>query len=264
MSQIYLLLSNPPHGDVDRLVAARYLDLTAVEAQMRLNHPAPRVWFAGHDLDDINETARQLHAAGASVHIVPATRLAAIPPGTPLRRFEFGDTAMTCRGDDHEASIPYDWAAAAISCRPEEGGPVKRLTLRQTARAASRNKSFRQEARMKLGRIEEPTDPSFIDLYFWDAARVERFTVRPGLTEYSGLGPVMKPVARENANTLIDQLGERFHTMHDDRRLHDTSGPRVALVSGKSLASHLEEADPTLRDIEWHDLLSRLSFLTWE
>jgi hypothetical protein len=264
MSQVYLLISDPPHGDVDRSIAARWFELPAVEAQMRLNHPAPQVWFAGQDLDDINETARQLQHAGANVRIVEAQRLVGIPHGTPLRRFEFGDTAMTCWGDGHEATIPYDWAAAAISCEPEETGPIKRLTLRQTARAAARNKSYRQEARMKLGRIEEPTDPSFIDLYFWNTAQVERFTVRPAVTEYSGLGAVMKPVARENANMLIEQMGERFHPMHDDRRLHDASGPRVALVGSKALASHLEDADPTLRDIEWYDLLSRLSFLTWE
>ena len=42
-----LLISNPPHGDVDTLGAASHFGLAAAEVGMKANYGLPEVWFAG-------------------------------------------------------------------------------------------------------------------------------------------------------------------------------------------------------------------------
>ena len=56
----YLLLSNPPHGEIDVALIAGSFGLTAAEARMRANFPAPEIWFADTDLDALKRTGGAL------------------------------------------------------------------------------------------------------------------------------------------------------------------------------------------------------------
>lgn len=263
MADLFLLISNPPHGSVDNERAAACFGMPVAEVRIRMNAPAAQVWFAEPAMDVLKERARTLIDAGANVRVIRGTSLLALSPRQDLRRFSFAPNGLRCQvAKDREILIPYDWKAVAVTCRPADPGRVVRKTLLQTARSADRNKSLRQDAKTRVVEIVAPTDESFVDLFFVRLPKVRRLTIRPGHTEFSGLGSAMKPVMNENVATLVDHMRERFTSAEHDNRLVDAPAPRPATVSGKALQSHLAAIDPTLRDLDWYDLLSRLAFLS--
>ena len=64
MSTRYLLISDPPHDDVDAAEAASYFGLTVAEVRMKSNCGLPEVWFAEEDEAKLSDTAAALEAAG--------------------------------------------------------------------------------------------------------------------------------------------------------------------------------------------------------
>jgi hypothetical protein len=263
MTDIFLLISNPPHATVDVERAAECFGLAPAEVRIRMNAPAAQVWFAEPDMDLLKDRARALIDAGANVRVIRGKSLLALSPRHDLKSFVFETDGMRCiLGSDRSIVVPYDWKAVAVSCRPADPGRVVRRTLLQTVRSADRRKSVRQQAKMKVADIAGHTDESFVDLFFIHLPTVRRLTIRPGYTEFSGLGAEMKPVMNENVTALIHELARRFTVAQHDRRLLDAPGPRPITVSGRALSHHLETIDPTLRDLDWYDLLSRLAFLS--
>ena len=60
MSTRHLLISNPPHGDVDAAEAAPHFGLAAAEVRMKANYGLPEIWFAGEDEAELGDTAAGL------------------------------------------------------------------------------------------------------------------------------------------------------------------------------------------------------------
>ena len=140
-------------------------------------------------------------------------------------------------------------------------GSVERLTLRQTAKIAGRNKSPRQEAKSALANIKAPLDESFVDFYFYQLPKVHRFTARPGDTEFTGLGDRMKPVVKENILELTKVIEEKFAAADLSRTMETRPPPRPPFVSGKSFEKILDEIEPGLGTADTYDLSSRFAFL---
>ena len=264
MANLKFLLSNPPHGDVDPARAASIFGLTAAEARIKLNFPGADVWFANEAGSDMSERIQELSDAGARVTVTSGQAIASLSERFEARGFAFRDDAMELRMvRDGPIRIPYSWRVHVVICRPvgqEQRGP--RMTVRQAAKAANPNRSARQEARRSIARMKAPLDPSFVDLYFTSGTTVMRATMWAGRVEFSGLGERKKLTERHNADALVDVLCERFPDCYEDRRLENAPAPRITLLGGRTLRAHLEVVDASLKDIDEHDLLSRLSFLS--
>ena len=259
MTDVYMLISNPPHPEADLQQAAPCFETTAAELRMRLNYRSSVIWFAGEELTPLRETATTLQHAGVRVRLIKGRSLAALSQRHELKMFAFGPSGLQLRVEnDKTFEVPYDWSVASVMCRPMETEHISRLP----AKTATPNKSFRQDATTKIGDIHEPVDQKFVDMYFFKLPSVHRVTIRPGACDFSGLGDAMKPVVNENINTLLQELQTRFASVRDDRRLDNLPVPRPKLINGKTLESQLELADPSLRDIDPYDLLSRLAFLS--
>lgn len=262
MPESYLLLSSPPHADVNVAGIAPVFELTPAEARVKVNYPAATIWFAGEDLPFLQQVAQKLQSCGASVRLIKGKSLTVLTRRHRFRRFAFDDSGLRCWVDDKRAvDIPFSWSVRIISCRPMATESYQRQTLRQTVKAANRNKSMRQEAKSSLTSIREPVDETFVDFYFAQLPKVHRFTTRPGDTDFSGLGATMKHSVNENIAELIAQLNARFSEVTHNKTLENLPAPRAALIGHRSLGTILDDIEGGLSTMDPYDLMSRLSFL---
>ncbi len=79
-----LLISDPPHGDVDGAGAAPHFGLTAAEVGMKANYRLPEIWFAAEDEAALRDTAAGLEAAGLNTVLVAGRYLVEIPEQNPV------------------------------------------------------------------------------------------------------------------------------------------------------------------------------------
>lgn len=262
MADSFLLLSSPPFSKVDAAAVAPYFGVTAAEARVRLNYPVSTIWFANDDLAPLQDIARNLLAQGVATRIIKGRSLSAVANRHRLRRFAFSNNSLRCWVDDKRGlDIPYTWSALSISCRPMATESHERMTVRQAAKAADRNKSARQEAKSPLNRIKDHVDEAFVDFYFFELPKVHRFTARPGDTDFSGLGEDMKPVVRQNIAQLAEQIGKRFAFARHSSAMENLPAPRPMLPDGQPLLPILDRIEAGLSEADPFDLLSRFSFL---
>lgn len=262
-TDLKFILSNPPHPDPDPMAAAPVFELSVAEVRIKLNFPAPEIWFASSDAYDLEAKVTTLRKAGARAWITSAADLLSLSNRSTLRRFAFGERAMELVMTGPETlAIPYDWDVTAVVCRPLPRETIVRRTLRQAAKAAKPDKSHRQQARISLSEVRVPVDESFVDLYFTGGAEVHRVTIRPGTVDFSALGAAKAVIERENITALIAELTRRFARVTDDRRLERAPAPRITVLGARTLRAHLGSVDPRLKDLDDYDLMSRLAYLS--
>lgn len=260
MSDVYLILSCPPHGEVAPLSVAEHFGQSAAEVGMLLRNPIPRVWFADGDAETMKTKAKILREAGAKIRLLKGGSLTVLSNRYNLHSFAFTPQGMQCTIESgRSAVVPFEWKAVTVSCRPAEethggaGGLIQAVRDVETRSFQSASDSTHHGG---------DGDPSFVDLYFMHLPKVWRFTIRTGLTEFKGLGDRMQPAMRQNVQALLQMIGERFSNVRHDDRLHSPPPPGTAAVGGRAIWSVLEEIDPDLKTMDWYDLLSRLAFLS--
>lgn len=270
MLHTYLLISNPPHADADAKPIAGEFGFTPAEALMRIHFPAPQVWFAGEDLDDLKRTASALQDAGARVRVINGSLLSLIPAPDDLQAFSFDENRLTMRtSSETELDIPYQARVILVSCqlKGESHSPGSQM-----------GSSSSHEMREKFGvagpsavtvrsdsleaDLKDATDDGILDAYFISESRVQRATLRAESVNYAGLETDVKSSEEENRGALIAQLTDRFRKTDLDERLKGAPAPNPYLVGGKGIPAILEAIDPGLKELEMTDLLSRLALLS--
>lgn len=246
MAETYLLISNPPHGEIEAQDVAKVFGFTPIEARMRVHFPAPEIWFASEDLESLKESAGALQRAGARVKILKGSLLAQIPLPDPVKSFSFDASHFTAHLASGKATIlPYPARAVMVASRPEDlsgDGPQDPIIGDHDA--------------------PPPADTSFLDAFFLTDSSVERTTIYWETVDYAGLGPDLKEEAQENHQELVQQLKNRFPKHEVDERLVDAPAPKPTMVSGKTIPAILDMIEPDLRDLTRADLRSRLAFLS--
>ncbi len=237
----YLLVSNPPHGDVDAKIVAEAFELSAAEARMRTNFPSPEIWFADEDVDALKKTGGALLKAGAKVRIIKGSMLTVIPRADQMTSFAFGPDRFTAQlHSSDEFTAPYNTRLVIVSSK----GNLDDAMARDSGMAAIID------------------DAWFLDLYFVVQSKVQRLRAWSGGTDYAGLETELKPVAHQNHSAFLNQLRQRFPQAAVDERLVDTPAPKRSAISGKGLPAVLESIHPDLKDVVMGDLQSRLVFLS--
>ena len=267
MSDTYLVLSNPPHGDVDDQRVAQAFGFTAIDARMRMHFPAPEIWFADEDLASLKRVATALQSAGTNVRIIKGSLLSLVPAPDDLRSFSLdGDQFVGDLEGGGSCTVPYSGHMAMVSCRPQtDAAPGTEPRARRASGEIRDNLSARSgfgpsPHEDSIG--EAATDEAFLDMYFVSQSRVQRATVRPAKVDFSGLGGQLKPDPADNQVELLNRLRDRFRRTDLDERLMDVPIPKPSLVSGKALQAILESIDPALKSLPTIDLQSRLAFLS--
>ena len=261
MPATYLLLSNPPHGEIDVAVIAGSFGFTAAEARMRANFPAPEIWFAGTDLDALKRTGGALMKGGAKVRIIKGSMLCAIPSADHITSFAFDPERFAVQlQSDNSFSVAYDARLIIVSSRPKANPTI--AIERPTPQRGIISTDPHAQATAGVDRYRGESDPWFLDLYFIVQSKVRRLRARTGKVDYSGLGTDLKPVAKHNHAELLNRIKARFTKAAFDERLVDVPAPKPSMISGKGLPVILESIDPALKNLRIEDLQSRLVFLS--
>jgi hypothetical protein len=260
MADTYLIVSCPPHGDADPKAVAPCFGQTVAEVGMLLRNPNPRIWFAGSDAAALKQTAATLRENGVRLRMVKGITLTALSTRFNLKGFAFTPDGLECTVDKgKKAVVPYTWKAVSIACRPLEEGHGGAGSLLQAVRDVE-TRSFGGDGGSDSHRRAD-NDGSFVDLYFMHLPKVWRFTIRPGLTSFEGLGDRMQPIMQRNVNELLAMLGERFAGSRNDDRLNTPPSPGSGTIGGRAVSAVLADIHPDLKKVEWYDLMSRLTFL---
>ena len=182
---LQLLVSNPPHGDVDAAEAASHFGLAAAEVGMKANYGLPEIWFAAEDEAGLLDTAAALGAAGLETVLVAGSDLVEVPGQDPAESFTFTDEGLQVDRDDSERTLAYDTPAIAVFCRPqvevqEARGARPNLIA---SRLSSWGRGFRRPS-PGSGLVELVTSP-FLDLYVPSEIGLLRISIVPGVTDFS-------------------------------------------------------------------------------
>lgn len=272
----HLLISNPPHGDVDAAGAASQFGLTAAEVGMKANYGLPEIWFAAEDEAALLDTAAALEKAGLTTVLVEGGDLAEIPGQDPVKSFSFTDEGLRVDRDDSEWTVAYDTPAIAVFGRPKVDVPSGRSP---TGSVASQLSSWGRGSRgpsQEASPLELGALP-FLDLYVPSDTGPLRISIVQEKTDFSSL-PENLPHGLSALQNLVAECENRFENVYVDRRLVDMALRGIARVvtetpprdpprtgfsfATQALAELLGSLSPELKDLPQADLSSRLAYLT--
>ena len=273
-----LLISNPPHGEVDAAGAASQFGLTAAEVGMKANYGLPEIWFAAEDEGTLLDTGAALQASGLNTLLVSGSDLAEIPGQIPAESFAFTDEGLRVDLGDSEWTLAHDTPVVAVYGRPridmqERKAPTRSVAsqLSSWGRGGGRRSSGSDEV---MGGLRESP---FLDLYTHSDTGPLRISIVQEITDFSQL-PDNHPHGLSAMQNLVAECENRFEHSYVDRRLVDMTLRGIArVVTGASsrdpvrtgfsfateaLAELLDSLSPDLKGLHQADLSSRLAYLT--
>ena len=271
----HLLISNPPHGDIDVVEVASYFGVTAAEVRIKANYGVPEIWFAEEDQARLLETAAALDAAGLNTVPVAGSDLVEIPPQSPVTSFAFTGEGLWVRRDDSGWTIAYDAPAIAVFGRPQvDGQDAKSTTGSFASQLSSSGRMTLRRRSLGGGQVESGAAP-FLDVYTPSDTGLLRVSIVQDVTDFSML-PADLPHGLSAMQNLVAECENQFENAHFDRRLvamklrgvlRVLTRPAQSRRTGFSFATEaltelLGSLSPDLRDISQGDLSSRLAYLT--
>ena len=278
-----LVVSDPPHREVDEDAVAAILGLELADVRLKIGFPAPEVLSAS-DPDRATEVAESMRGAGLNVVVIDGHELVDIPWPAPVSSFEFGGESLVVPVAGDEVDVRYDTPVVGVYCKPPsdfpEGGPA-----RDTAQAAARRVSGYERAQQPAGFGSGADGPEIaealewmtnLDLYFARGGELRRISIVQDVTEFSGLGHLKRPTVADDMAATVTECQRRFDNIELDTRLENVR-PRHRFVAGEAdfdmdlrklfsfgtllLRQVLDSISPELRDIPQYELGSRLAYL---
>ncbi|HEX6862359.1 MAG TPA: hypothetical protein VF414_06065 [Thermoanaerobaculia bacterium] len=239
-----LVLSHPPHGEVDFKRAGTVLGLVAVDVRLKASYGVPEIWLADEDPGAAEAAAAALRQAGLSVVLVPGAALGAIAPANPVSTFRFEAGGLLLQAEE-EVLLEYDTPGLAVLFIP------------------------------RPGQAKDLLPPASLDLYALTGIAAPRWTIVQGVTTFEGMGPRQSSSFGANVRNLAAEVEQRFPAMAVDRRLLNMQVRRrtglppagAPVRQGYSfataaLARLLESIEPGLSELEHEELAVRLALLT--
>jgi hypothetical protein len=262
-----LVISDPPHRDVDQEVVASILGLESDDARLKIGFAAPEVLSAS-DPARANEVAASLRSAGLSVAVIDGHAMAGIPWPTLVSSFEFGSQGLIARSGENVVEVRYETPVAVVYCKPPpdfpRGGPGGGAT---DSKAAAGDGFTATETIEWMARL---------DLYFTQNEALRRISIVDDVTDFSGLGGRSEPSADEGLAATLSECRSRFAHLAVDSRLENVR-PRQRFIAGERgfdldlrkafsfgtllLRQVLDSISPELRDIPQYEYGSRVAYL---
>jgi len=210
-----LVVSDPPHHDVDLGAAAAVLDLDIFVTRLKAKFRAPEV-LSVSGTAEAADYAGALRATGFSVATISGAVLRALPWPDPVSTLAFDQTFLRATLQDESVEVDYKSEVVGVFCSPPNDFSLKApIDLRQAVRSG-----------------HGPTIAaaiqgiSSIDLYVRDSGRLRRLSIIPELIGTQGEEVAMR-------------LHQRFERLKLDTRLVGVR-PRARYIPG-------ETVDPNLR-----------------
>lgn len=293
MPDEFLIVSDPPQGEVDIRAAAPCFGLTPSAVGLKTKYPVPEIWVADQSRIRIGATAQTLRLAGHMVAVVPGRALL-LPTQVGVASFRFGERQVfILTGDGRAIEIPVDAALVGVLCMPscaaemnsgaENGGGVARaITSGHVPKGMQREGRAEKAAssRPHPGRCQVDGADAFLDLYVPTSTGLLRLSFVENDVDFDGLESLAAEGNRDNLMALAGQCEEQFTNLRLDRRLVDMvprQRPAAAEAAnyrtprrGYSFGSErlprlLRRIDDGLDELSQFELSSRLAYLTvWQ
>jgi hypothetical protein len=252
-----LVISNPPHDEVDVEAAADLMDLDVFATRLKASFAAPEI-FAASGPDKAVELAIAIRKTGFKVTILQGAALAGLPWPDPVTHLAFDESSLraTVRGKGIE--IAYDTEVVGVFCQPPPDFSMERTVDIGQAIASGHGPTIAEAIQWR----------SNIDLYFLSAGSRRRVSILPHMFEMDG-------------DDVVRELDRRFEALRLDRRLSGVR-PRTRFVRreqdeegephlgasrrrrysfGTQLLSELlGSISPELRDVPQYELGSRIAY----
>lgn len=258
-----LVVSDPPHGDVDLGAAAELLSLDLAGTRLKVQFPAPEV-LAASDTAEAEAFAASLRETGLCVTVLDGRKLVGLPWPRPASSVAFDERGLTAELRGALVHVPYDQPLVAIHCKPPRG-----FSMKSEVDAASVVERGDGPAVAEAIQWTE-----ILDLYYRDAGELHRLSIVPELADLSGVNGQGSSAAG-TMGRLVDAFHERFTHLHYDGRLRDVR-PRARFVMGEAgfnpdqrkrysfgtllLCHILDQISAELRDVPQYELGSRLAY----
>ena len=279
MELSWLVVSDPPHDEVDVGSAAGLLGLNSAEMRMKANYGAPEIWLALADEREAADAVEELRGFGLSTSVVEARGLLSTPGPSPAASFSFGESGFVARYTDGDVELPFDVPVHAVFCKPPAGfrsqtSPRDGSTVGRTTTGVLL--ATRGGASHQLLKAEALELMSSVDLYTHSEGVLSRVSIAQDLVDFSGLEALKQPSAGANMGVCIAECQRRFEQFTLDARLENVRPRQRASVGSAGaeadnrrlysfgtlgLGQLLEAVSPELKAITQYELGSRLSCL---
>ncbi len=289
-----LVISNPPHEDIDPALAAPCFGLSPAEVRMKANYPVPEIWFADSEGGQVDPTIGILRTAGMSVVSTEGRKLANIPTQSIVKSFAFTEAGLTITLEDSQVDLSHAGALVAVFCQPRAGSAgasgvganplTEGLRQRKSGVFIARDSlmGFGGGRGSSAGEEEEERESPFLDIYVPGGSEDSppmRLAVVQDQVDFSGLGDLELPRKNDNMVMFVAEFEGKFPDAHLDRRLDDMQPRTRAMVSKRTaisgerkgfsfataaLSQLLESISPDLKDLNQFELASRLAYLTMQ
>jgi len=203
-----LVVSNPPHAEVDLDAAAVLLELDAFATRLKAVFAAPEIMEAS-DPQGAHRLAAALRAAGFDVAVLPGAALTEMAWPDPVETLALDASHLEATVRHEGISLPYDAEVLGVYCRPPADRSLASLTDLRRALTTGHGPTIAEA----IGRR------SIIDLYFRDRGSLRRVTVVPDLLELDG-------------ERVVKDLVRRLPGLRLDRRLEGIR-PRAPFAVGR-------------------------------
>lgn len=246
-----LVISNPPHGEVDLQAVAKLLSLDDYVTRLKMNFAAPEVLSASGP-EEAEEFSAELRRAGLTVSIIDGAALWGLPWPDPVISLSFDESGLRATVQEGTVQIPYHTELVAVYCQPPADFSMD-PTVDLGAAITSGHGPMIAEGIQWLANL---------DMYFTESGSLRRISIVP---EHSSL----------DAESVIGELERRFRRIHLDTRLAGVR-PRARFIMGEAgfdpdqrkrysfgtllLCHILESISPELRDVPQFELGSRLAY----
>lgn len=289
MSELHLLLSNPPHAQqVDAAAAALCLGLTESDLRPKLREPAPEIWSVEPSLPEALRKVEVLSGAGVRAVATRGELAARAPESRVATGFRFAGDELRWETATGEFSMPYAARVLVVTCepKPEPVGPGTRssrakgfteyykkggqkrlgMFLGPMGHAMATDLGLIEDRRadklkIKSGKVPE-SSPARLDVYTFLGRVPHRVTLTQGRTRFQGLGREMGASFRANVGILVRRMKESFQRVDEDRRLVNVTLSEH-IIAGRAYRALWKEIAPALASADRFDLASRLVFLTY-
>jgi CheY-like chemotaxis protein len=260
-----LVVSDPPHWDLDLDAAAAVTGLDVFQARLKFNFPGPEVLAASNQYRT-GQIAKSFEDAGVKLVAIDGMELAGIPWPNPVSTFNFADTGLVATARDQEVELPYGSSGVAVYCSPPSDFRKNRPKAESSA-----------EDSEGFALVEAMEWMANLDLYVVQSQVLHRISIVEDLTDFAGLGALQRRTAAENLEATVAECVRRFPHMHFDTRLRNVR-PRRRFGSGApgdnlhvrkrysfgtpQLQEILGSISPAVGDLTQYELGSRLGYIT--
>ena len=217
-----LVISDPPHDEVDLEAAADLMDLDVFATRLKADFAAPEV-FAASGPDKAVKLAVVMRKTGFRVTILPGAALAALPWPDPVTYLAFDESSLRGTVRDGGIEIAYETEVAGVLCRPPTDFSVERTLDLGQAIVSGHGPTIAEAIQWK----------SNIDLYFQSSGSLRRVSIIPHMFDMDG-------------EDLATELDRRFKALRLDRRLSGVR-PRARFVEREKDEDGAPQLDATQR-----------------